>query len=88
MVILNLELPSFDIPLSSPSEKIVAPEICKHEVTYVTSHKGPSLVAAFSNDGQSLLCPSYPPDSMPRPQVALLPLAQEITPSRCLTWTA
>lgn len=33
-------------------EKITAPEVSKHEVTYVTAHKGPSLVAVFSNDGR------------------------------------
>ncbi len=30
----------------------MAPLISKHEVTYITSHKGPSLVATFSYDGE------------------------------------
>ena len=33
------------------TEKVTSPEVSQHEVTYVSSHKGPSLVATFSNDG-------------------------------------
>ena len=34
------------------AEKVVSPEVNRYEVTYVTSHKGPSLTATFSSDGK------------------------------------
>lgn len=48
-------LVTFLLPSLSPLsliEKIMAPEVSQHEITYVTNHKGPSLVAAFSSDGE------------------------------------
>ena len=38
------------LPLS-PIETITSPEISKYELNYVSSHKGPSLVATFSSNG-------------------------------------
>lgn len=34
------------------TEQMACPEVNTYELTYGTSHKGPSLVAAFSNDGK------------------------------------
>ena len=31
---------------------VSAPSLSKHQVNYVTSHKGPCLTAAFSHDGK------------------------------------
>ncbi len=39
-------------PYLCVSEAIAAPPAHKHEVGYVTSHKGPALVATFSHDGE------------------------------------
>ncbi len=35
-----------------PSEAITVPPAHKHVVGYITSHKGPAVVATFSQDGE------------------------------------
>jgi fructoselysine-6-P-deglycase FrlB-like protein len=55
----------------SSSEVLTTPEVSKYELNYVTSHKGPSLVAAFSRSGKTtkehsdLLHPLSSPPPMP-----------------------
>lgn len=39
--------------ISLSSEVLTTPEVSKYELNYVTSHKGPSLVAAFSRSGET-----------------------------------
>ena len=45
--------PSLPRSLSSCLEPVSTPPAHRHEVTYVTTHKGPSLAAIFSRDGRS-----------------------------------
>lgn len=41
----------------SCAETITSPEISKYELNYVSSHKGPSLVATFSSSGKQKTIP-------------------------------
>ena len=50
-LILSSYLPtSLSLPLLC-AEPVSTPPAHRHEVTYVTTHKGPSLAAIFSRDG-------------------------------------
>ena len=51
---LSVLLPIFSSFLSFHLEPVSTPPAHRHEVTYVTTHKGPSLAAIFSHDSTSV----------------------------------
>ena len=60
----------------------------KYEVTYITGHKGPSLISTFSNDGELLPCTSPYGPNMPKlyhhPTILPLPSPPHPPPSPSL----